>query len=241
LEKLAAIGEDLQGKVFDVLGELFEETPLPNLMREAIRYGDDPQVQKKLDAKIDEAMNPGRIRELAQDALATDIIDVNRLRANMKTDETERWQSHNTAGFLSRVFNCFPEGIADIRKQRNGRYRISRVPGVILKQAQIDGIYNVRNTYRSVCFDPNAMQQANGSNAPELIGPNHPLLEATTRWLQSHWQEIGSDCGSTLPVLVDNSDGDTALRVLFYLEWSIHNDEEKDKNLIQRKAQFVEV
>ena len=41
------------GKVFDVLGEAFEEQPLRDLLIEAIRYGDQPEVRARLDQVID--------------------------------------------------------------------------------------------------------------------------------------------------------------------------------------------
>ena len=46
LEKLAEQSKELGGRVFDVLGdEIFEETSLRDLLIEAVRYGDQPEVQ----------------------------------------------------------------------------------------------------------------------------------------------------------------------------------------------------
>jgi SNF2 family DNA or RNA helicase len=51
LEKLAVESEALKGRVFDILGEVFEETSLKDLLIEAIRYGDQPEVRARLSAR----------------------------------------------------------------------------------------------------------------------------------------------------------------------------------------------
>ena len=48
LEKLEVESEALKGRVFDILGEVFEETSLKDLLIEAIRYGDQPEVRARL-------------------------------------------------------------------------------------------------------------------------------------------------------------------------------------------------
>jgi hypothetical protein len=48
LEKLRVESEALKGRVFDILGEVFEETSLKDLLLEAIRYGDQPEVRARL-------------------------------------------------------------------------------------------------------------------------------------------------------------------------------------------------
>ena len=49
LEKLAVESEAFKGRVFDILGEVFEGTSLKDLLIEAIRYGDQPEVRARLD------------------------------------------------------------------------------------------------------------------------------------------------------------------------------------------------
>src|ERR1700686_4258678 len=57
LEKLAEEREALGGQVFDVLGELtFEDRPLRELLLEAIRYGERPDVRARLSAVVDRAL-----------------------------------------------------------------------------------------------------------------------------------------------------------------------------------------
>jgi len=48
LSKLEIEREDLQGRVFDVLGKVFQGRELRDLLIEAIRYGDSPEVRERL-------------------------------------------------------------------------------------------------------------------------------------------------------------------------------------------------
>jgi superfamily II DNA/RNA helicase len=48
LEKLRVESEALKGRVFDILGEVFEDVSLKDLLLEAIRYGDQPEVRARL-------------------------------------------------------------------------------------------------------------------------------------------------------------------------------------------------
>ena len=47
-EKLEVIGNALNGLVYDILGEIFYETPLQTLVKKSLQYGDDPERQRKL-------------------------------------------------------------------------------------------------------------------------------------------------------------------------------------------------
>ena len=54
LDKMAEQSKAYQGKVFDVLGEAFEGAPLRDLLVQAVRYGDDPEVRRQLHTVIDD-------------------------------------------------------------------------------------------------------------------------------------------------------------------------------------------
>lgn len=246
LQKLETIGNALNGKVFDVLGELFEGEPLPQLLKQALRYGDDPRVRERLNRAIDNAVNTERIHELAQGrVLASDIIDVDRLLANMEVEGVGRWTTRDTRDFLLRVFDSLSfdyssRAGAEIRELEDGCYEIVQVPGVITEYAQHNDISDVRSAYSRVCFEPVPLRLATGFNAPEFIGPGHPLIEATISWVIAHWEKHSPECGEELPVLVDENDNGSVYRVLFYLEWAIHNAIQED-SLIERKAHFVQI
>jgi hypothetical protein len=58
LEKLEQARKSLGGQVFDVLGKLqFEGRPLRDLLIEAIRYGDQPEVRARLTEAVETALD----------------------------------------------------------------------------------------------------------------------------------------------------------------------------------------
>ena len=107
-EERAALG----GKVFDILGEMtFNNRPLRDLLIEAIRYGNDPEVRQRLWQVVDHSMNTEKFRELiAENALTEDSMDVSKvmeIRAEMERIEAHKLQPH----FIEAYFiKCrFPE------------------------------------------------------------------------------------------------------------------------------------
>ena len=72
LEKLEQARETLGGQVFDVLGKLeFEGRPLRDLLLDAVRYGERPEVRARLDTAVDEALDRGAavgVRLLSRDS-----------------------------------------------------------------------------------------------------------------------------------------------------------------------------
>ena len=246
LQKLETIGNALNGKVFDVLGELFVGTPLPDLLRDALRYGDRPHVRARLNQVIDNAMNREHIHEMAQGrVLAADVIDVGVLRERIEDAEEIRVSARSIRDFLLRVFNYLsidysPRVGGEIRELENGYYKIVRMPGVIVEHATRNGISGIRAEYERISFEPIPVQISTRFDAPEHVGPGHSLLEATVSWVSSHWERSNPDCGEALPVLVDEDKRSSSLRVLFYLQWAIHNAL-RINNLIEQRAQLVQV
>ncbi len=237
LQKLETIGNDLNGKVFDILGELFEGTPLPHLLKDALRYGDDPRVRNRLKQTIDDAVNHERIRELTEErVLVTDIIDIAKLSANIKAAGADRLQPNDIRDFILGVFKLFPPVISEIRDKNNGCHEIVKVPGVISRFASSHKMEHVKSAYHSVCFDNNLAKRSNGT---ERLGPTHPLVKATIGWLQGTGNN-GHECGESIPIWVDNSAKGTELRELFYVEWAILNAEPAN-NPIESSARFIEI
>ena len=76
LEKLETARETLGGKVYDVLGELFEARPLRELFMEAIRDGERPEVRERLFRTIDGAADIDNINGLvARNKLTREGLD----------------------------------------------------------------------------------------------------------------------------------------------------------------------
>ena len=75
LEKLEAAREALGGRVYDVLGELFDGTALKDLLFEAIQYGEQPDVKARLFQAVDGAVDQQHLLDLlARRALTNDTM-----------------------------------------------------------------------------------------------------------------------------------------------------------------------
>ena len=172
------------GKVFDVLGTSFGETPLRTLLIEAIRYGELPETRANMEKVIDASVARGIEELLAERALVTDTLqraDVAQLRALMDEARARRLQPHYIEGAFRAAFTRLG---GKIRRRERGRFEITHVPA----QLRTVGRAPIATRYDRVTFD---MEQVLDDNArAELLTPGHPLHdavtdEAVTRWHRS--------------------------------------------------------
>jgi len=129
LEKLDEERKALGGQVFDVLGQLrFEDRPLRELLLEAIRYGDRPEVRSRLFQVVDRALEHDRCAPAGGRALAHDSIDlskVRQVRADMERIEARRLQPHYIGSFFLEAFRHLG-GVIGQREER--RFEVRNVP-----------------------------------------------------------------------------------------------------------------
>lgn len=108
LEKLTIESEAFQGRVFDILGEVFEGTSLKDLLIQAIRYGDQPEVRARLTRKIDQALDRDHLKSLLdRNALAQETMGPDRLFAvkeEMEKAEARRLQPYFVRTFFLKAF-----------------------------------------------------------------------------------------------------------------------------------------
>src|SRR5208337_441598 len=84
LTKLEIINDTFKGRVFDILGAVFEEKSLKDLLLDAIRYNDQPEVRARLTRSIDTAFDSTHIKELLErNALAQ---ETNERRASLRCE-----------------------------------------------------------------------------------------------------------------------------------------------------------
>jgi hypothetical protein len=81
LKKLEQARQALGGQVFDVLGKIqFEGRPLRELLIQAIRYGERPEIRARLTQAIANAVDTSQLQNLLEErALAHDVMDVSRV------------------------------------------------------------------------------------------------------------------------------------------------------------------
>ena len=156
LEKLEQARQSLGGQVFDVLGKLhFEGRPLRELMVEAIRYGEQPEVRARLATAVDHALDRGRLQDLLEErALAHDAMDascVQRIREDMVRAEARRLQPHYVESFFREAF----QRLGGAAKQREARrYEITHVPAPVRNRDRLIGVGEpVLPRYERIAFE----------------------------------------------------------------------------------------
>lgn len=242
LEKLAEARETLGGQVFDVLGKVqFEGKPLRELLIEAIRYGELPEVRSRLTSVVSHAFDRSQIEQLLEErALARDSMDASRvfkIREEMERAEARRLQPHYIESFFLEAFQQLG-GSIKLREPR--RYEVTHVPSTIRNRDRLIGIGEpVLPRYERIVFDKSLIAPQ-GQPLAAFVCPGHPLLDATIDLVL----ERNRDLLRRGAVLVDERDPGTKPRILFYLEHSIQDAglmRSGERRLVSQRVLYVEL
>jgi hypothetical protein len=242
LEKLEQARQALGGQVFDVLGKLqFEGKPLRDLLIQAIRYGERPEVRAYLTTVLDQALDRGHLQDLLDDhALARDAMDasrVQRIREDMERAEARRLQPHYIESFFHEAFLR----LGGTTKQREPRrYEITHVPTPVRNRDRLIGTGEpVLQRYERIAFEK-SLVAPQGQPLAAFVCPGHPLLDSVIDLtLERH-----RDLLKRGTVLVDERDSGTGPRVLFYIEHSIQDagiTQSGDRRIISKRMLYVEL
>lgn len=241
LEKLSEQRKALGGAVFDVLGKMFKDRSLRELLIEAIREGNKPEVKAKLDQVIDAELDVEHLRGLIEDRyLVHESLSTSRVREirdQMDRAQARKLQPHYVGSFFEEAFKMFG---GQLLKREPRRFEIRRVPADIRLRDRIIGTRApVLNAYERITFHKGDVR-LDGKPPAALVAPGHPLLDATIDLvLERHRDTLRQGA-----VLVDTTENGTEPRILFFLEHSI-TDGRKDTNknplTISRQLQFVEI
>ena len=235
LGKIKTQSDDLKGKVFDVLGKLFREISLRELLIQAIRYGDDPDVKRRLFEKVDTAMDMENVLQIwHQNALSRETMDasrVMRIRQDMERIEARRLQPHFISSFFRQAFT---ELGGTIRERESLRYEIAHVPAGIRRQES-----TLPRRYERITFHKEKVQEF-GKPPAEFVCPGHPLLDAVLSLIQQRYRDL-LQRGA---ILVDPLDLGNKPRLLYFVKHSIQdasNGKAYDRRIISERLQFIEI
>ena len=221
LEKLNQARTSLGGKVFDVLGKVnFEGKPLRELLIQAVRYGERPDVRARLTQVVENALDTHQLQELLEDrALAHDAMDasrVRRIREDMERAEARRLQPHYIQSFFLEAFRR--EG-GTVRERESKRFEITHVPATIRNRDRLIGIGDpVLPRYERVTFEKSLINVP-GQALAAFVCPGHPLLDASIDVVLERHRDLLKRGA----VLVDERDPSDEPRVLFQIEHSIQD------------------
>ena len=239
-EKIDEQRSALGGGIFDILGKMFRDTPLRELLIDAVRYGDQPEVRARLFQTVDNLTDREHCQELLEDrALAHDSMDASRVRSireDMERAEARRLQPHFIATFFIEAFKLLG---GSIREREALRYEITHVPAAIRNRDRLIGTGDpVLPRYERVTFEK-ALISIAGKPLAEFVCPGHPLLDATIDIVLERHRDLLKRGA----ILVSPDDRAENIRALFYLEHSIQDartDSHGNRRVISRQMQFVE-
>ncbi len=244
-DKLEIERAALGGRVFDILGEVFENKSLKDLLIEAIRYGNDPAVRQRLLQAVEGALDTQHLQAIIErNALNEDLMDAQRLfkvKEEMDKAEARKLQPYFIRAFFQQAFTQLG---GDLKQREAGRYEISFVPGLIRDRDRLitgrDRRYSepVLRRYERVCFEKQFVRLQNKVGAPmaSLVHAGHPLMQSVTDiMLERHRGKLKQGA-----VLVDPTDMGIEPKLLFIIDHSIKEGLDNSQTT-SRRMQFVQI
>jgi len=248
-QKLEIEREALGGRVFDILGEVFEEKSLKDLLIEAIRYGDDPKRRDELRSKVEGALDTAHIEEiLSRNALSEEVMDMQRLysvKEEMEKAEARKLQPYFIRSYFSQAFQQLG---GELRPREEGRYEITNVPAIIRERdRQITGrdrrnLNPVTLRYERVCFEKKFVRLEDRAAAPmaSLLHPAHPLMQAVTDLTLERLRNNLKQGAVFVDPVESGADPATDPRIMFLVDHSIRQGGDSGRT-ISRLVQFIDV
>ncbi len=244
-EKLEVERAALGGRVFDILGEVFEDKSLKDLLIEAIRYGADPDVRARLHRKVEGALDTLHLETIIKrNALCEEVMDERRLFAikeEMEKAEARKLQPYFIRSFFNQAFLQLG---GELRSREQGRYEITHVPANIRERdRQITGrdrrnLDPVLRKYERVCFEKQYVRLTDRVGAPmaSLMHPGHPLMQSVTDLVtEQHRNKLKQGA-----VLVDSANMGLTPKVMFIIDHCVKEGADSAR-VVSRRMQFVEI
>ncbi|HAT1781751.1 TPA: DUF3883 domain-containing protein [Legionella pneumophila] len=237
-DKIEIEKEALGGKVFDVLGEAFDNVSLKDLLVDAIRYGEAPETRARMNDVIDSAFDSEHLKEiLHRNALVEQHMGLEELyavKAEMEKAEARKLQPYFIRAFFTEAFQTLG---GEMRNREPGRFEIRHVPAAIRERDRIIGETRtpVLRKYERICFEKHHVRQQ-GKPMADMIHPLHPLMHsATDLVLEAHRSKLKQGA-----VLVDPNNDGLDPKVLFMLDHTIREGG-NSTNIASRRLEFIEI
>jgi len=235
-EKLEVERQALGGRVFDILGDAFDEIPLKDLLLDAILDGERPEVRARMHQAVDRALDNTHLNEiLRRQALVQEAMSPEQLfavRSEMEKAEARKLQPCFVGAFCRTALAALG---GEARKCEEGRWKIPNVPPAIRLNDRVLGLTreHVATKYERICFDKARIQPEPGMPRAEFVHPGHPLLRSIIDLVL----EKGRGYLQPGAVLVDPNDPDDTPSVVFLVDHAVR--EEISGRVLSREVQFV--
>lgn len=243
LSKLDVENKALKGRVFDILGEVFEEISLKSLLIEAIQYSDREDTRAKLQEKIDNVFSRDHLESIIKrNALSNETLGPERLFAvkeEMEKAEARRLQPYFVRSFFTEAFEKLG---GSMHPRETDRFEINHVPALLRERDRRLTGRNRRDQtpvlrrYERVCFTKEAVQPLDkpGISTAVMLHPGHPLMLSVSDVIL----EQNANLLRQGTVLIDPADEGTEPWLMFMLT---HEIKSGDGEVISKRLQFVRV
>ena len=226
----------LGGKVFDVLGEAFDNISLKDLLIDAIRYGEHPETRAKMTQIIEGALDTNHLKDIMRrNALVEQhmtLEDLYAVKEEMEKAEARKLQPYFIRAFFMEAFQHLG---GELRPREAGRYEIRHVPSSIRERDRVVGNTRtpVLKKYERVCFEKHLVRQT-GKPMADLMHPTHPLMHASIDLvLEAHRSKLKQGA-----VLLDPNDDSTTPKMLFIISHAVREAGGIGKE-VSKRLQFV--
>jgi superfamily II DNA or RNA helicase len=236
--KLEAAREKLGGRVFDILGKVFDKGKLNQLLIQAIMQKESPEDQNKINKEIDGTLDPAHLnRVIRENALVQQAFTPETLysvKAEMDKAEARKLQPCYVRNFFTEAFQRYG---GEIRRREEGRYELPFIPPAIRNNQKtlkkIGGA--IAKKYDRICFEKEKIRVAKSGRQAEYLHPGHPLVRSLTDLiLENHSALLKPGT-----VMFDPSDDGTEPSLIFMIDHSV--TETLGGNEVSRRLQFVRI
>jgi hypothetical protein len=236
---MEAARQALGGRVYDVLGKLFEGQALRDLLLDAIRYGEQPEVRARLTQAVDGAVDQKRIQALLDEKALVrstlSIASIDELRRNMERAAARKLQPHFISAFFLEAFQRLGGRIS---RRETGRWEITHVPVAIRRRdREIARGDPVLDRYERVCFDKPFIA---GPPVAKFLCPGHPLLDAVVDLIEERYGAVLKQGA----VLIDETDAGFQPRALAYIQHAVRDGRVRRDGqpiIVSQRLQFAEI
>ena len=232
----------LGGRVFDVLGRVtFEDKSLRDLLVEAVRYGDRPDVRARLNQVVDNSLEADALRKLLEEyALTTEVMNprqVMRIKEDMERMEARKLEPHFIEAFFLEAMRSLGGSVVE---REPGRYEVLDVPFCVRsRDMHVGNAEPVLRSYERICFQKERCAKVEGIPA-DLVCPGHPLLDAVVAVVLDQ----GRSTMARGSILVDDDPTCDVPRLLFYVESAIQDGTltaSGTRRTVSKAVHFVEI
>jgi superfamily II DNA or RNA helicase len=195
-EKLAEMKEALQGRVYDVIGDLLQlnGVDFERLVRDTLAN------PRRLEYSLEEigSLSPEVLKRYEQDigiAQATRHVNLDWVRERDWLSEERRLMPEYVQEFF---LDAAQEVKLRVEQRADGLYRIEHVP-VLLRSDDLASVRRLgrpEGEYRKLTFHKDMREKAEHEDAI-LLSPGHPLFAATTEALERQLLAAGVNGGVT--------------------------------------------